>query len=328
MVEVLEVGERNDIVGWLAFRMLKRSVQDAIVTTFGDRGVGKSYMNMYLAEKLAERLALLTGQPTSDFFSVDNIRSVDPEGTMAMFSSEQLTVKKNQIFIVDDAGITANARNFQTAVNKRLNAILTTARIYRHCIIMNTVSSEHLDSVVRGYADIGLHVRGVLPGTTVNQVQVYRMGHSTPMGTNKRGRTQIGKYFRLTLEDGERHRMKMWYTTQPSQELRDKYDDIRKNSTNAFVLNAFSEENVPVIRGPGRPPKPKTPEDPNAPPKPHTPNRYERKRKAVYDKHFDTVHDLQKQGMSVNAMYKKTGVYHSMILKMLATDRDGWKDVD
>jgi len=242
MLPLVETGKIDDLVGWLAYRMTKRSVQDAIVSTYGDRGSGKSYANGYLAERLAKRLYSITGRPEEEFFTVDNVRSVDPKGTMEMFSSEQLTERKNKVFIVDDIGITANARSWNSPTNKRLNAILTIARIYRHCIIMNTVSAEHLDVVARGYADIGLHVLGVIPGTTINKIKVYKTGHTSPMGFGKNMRkTSHGKFFQLTYND-ETYRMLSWYTNKPSEKFCEAYDKLRKENSDALIKDVMNDK--------------------------------------------------------------------------------------
>ncbi len=221
----------NDVVGWLTRRMTNKIVLDAIIAIYGDRGKGKSYASLYLAERLDMRLARVFGTEPGTYFTVDNLRSVDKSGTLKMLTPKVMKEKPfYQIYILDDASISSNARNFQSQYNKNLNDIMTTSRIYRSCIIMNTVHAGLIDSVPRSYADIGILVDGLIPGTDINQCRVFRMTHSNHMGFGKGTKEAIGKLFRLTF-NGEVHRMKTWYTGKPSDELCAAYDIIRKENT-------------------------------------------------------------------------------------------------
>ncbi len=220
----------NDVIGWIMGRLVSDHTQDAIVMVYGDRGVGKSYVCGYLGEQIDKRFQYYDGSKPGDHFTINNVRSVDPEGTLELLSPEQLNAKERQVFIIDDASVTTNARSFQTQQNQYINHILTTARIYRHCIIINTVASNLIDSVVRGYADMGILVGGVIPGTTLNAVKVYRMSHGNHMGFGKGKRDQFGKYFRLNIAN-ERVRMTRWFTNKPSDEWCNAYDKVRKSHT-------------------------------------------------------------------------------------------------
>lgn len=220
----------NDVIGWLAGRMVHKHTLDAIVIVYGDRGVGKSYVCGYLGERLDHRLCLLDGQEPGWHFGINNVRSVDPQGTLQLLSPEQLKQRMNQVFIIDDASITANARAFQTQQNQYINYILTTARIYRHCIIINTIASNLLDAVVRSFADISILVKGVIPGTEINETRVYRTSRGNHLGFTTKQRNQFGKYFQLNVR-GERIRMTRWYTGKPSDAWCTAYDAIRKENT-------------------------------------------------------------------------------------------------
>jgi len=241
----------NDVVGWLARRMTGEHTLDAIVVVYGDRGTGKSYVCGYLGERLDKRLCLLSSEPEKSYFSIDNVRSVDKSGTLAMLSPNKLKERPNQVFVLDDASITTNARKFQSPENQYLNYILTTARIYRHCIILNTISSNLIDSVARSFADVGILVEGLIPGTTINRCRIYRMSQNNHMGFGKASRESIGKYFQITL-NGERNRMRTWYTNKPSDPWCKAYDALRKENTDKLGngVEAWVNEDVaasPII---------------------------------------------------------------------------------
>lgn len=220
----------NDVIGWLVRRMTGQRTLDAIVSVYGDRGNGKSYVCGYIGERVDKRLCHLTDAEPGSYFTIDNVRSVDKSGSLEMLTPKNMREKPNQVYVLDDASIATNARNFQSEYNKNLNAILTTARIYRHCIIMNTVSSNMIDAIARSFADIGILVKGLLPGTTINECRVFRMGQTNHMGFGKGAKENSGKYFHI-LVNGEQHRMKTWYTNKPSEAWCDAYDKLRKENT-------------------------------------------------------------------------------------------------
>jgi hypothetical protein len=240
----------NDVIGWLARRITGRATQDAIVVVYGDRGTGKSLGCGYIGERLALRLSRLYLKPPEYFFTVDNVRSVDKFGTLEMLTPKKMREKQNQIFVLDDASIATNARNFQSQHNKNLNDILTTARIYRHCIILNTVASNLIDSVARSFADIGILMRGVIPGTTINECRVFRMSQSNHMGFGKGAKESIGKYFQITI-NGEQNRMRTWYINKPSEAFCTAYDSLRKKNTDKLGSeDEESEDGVTEVRIP------------------------------------------------------------------------------
>jgi len=240
-LSLVDTSPQNDVVGWIARRMTGERVLDAIVAVYGDRGNGKSYVCGYLGERVDIRLAHLTKKPVGTYFSIDNVRSVDKSGTLEMLTPKNMKDNPNQVYVLDDASIATNARNFNSAYNKNLNDIMTTARIYRCCIILNTVSSNMIDAVIRAYANIGVLVEGVIPDTTINKCKVFRMSQSNHMGFGKGAKDSIGKYFQITIK-GEQHRMKTWYTTKPSDAWCKAYDDVRKRNTDNLGSNEESDE--------------------------------------------------------------------------------------
>jgi hypothetical protein len=229
-LSLIDTTTENDIAGWIIRRMTGKQTLDAIIIVYGDRGVGKSYVCGAIGESVDKRLCSIRKEPIGSYFSVNNVRSVDPQGTLQLLSPEQLKQKPNQVFVIDDASITSNARSFQSQQNQYINYVLTTARIYRHCIIINTIASNLIDSVVRSFADIGIMVMGVMPYTTLNRCKIYRMSHSNHMGFKGGKREGVGKFFQLTVS-GERTRLTTWYVNKPSDAWIRDYDILRKENT-------------------------------------------------------------------------------------------------
>lgn len=303
----------NDVVGWIAGRITHRHTLDAIVIVYGDRGVGKSYACGYFGEKIDERLCLLDGTPPKTHFSIDNVRSVDPQGTLELLTPEQLKTRNNQVFIIDDASITANARSFQTQQNKYLTYVLTTARIYRHCIILNTISPNLLDAAIRSFADIAILVNGVIPGTSINEIKVYRTTHGNPLGFGKSKREQYGKYFQLNIA-GERTRMTRWFIGKPSEEWCKAYDVLRKKHTDA--LGSVMEQSMKNLDLGGG-----TVDNNKQFGKGGIRDRTFQKR---MDEHYNTVISLYtEKKYSIRAIKRETGVPTATIDKMIGIYKAG-----
>lgn len=226
--------------------MTGRQALDALLAVYGDKGAGKSEACMYLAERLDIQLCKTFQKPKGSFFSIDNVRSVDPEGTLQMFTAEHFTKKRHQVLVVDDASIAANARKFLTENNQRLNAIMTVARIYRHCVILNTVAPELIDTVLRSFANITCIVQGPdmnprSPTYEVNWLKVYAMSRGgAPADKNKK---MYNKYFQFQGEDGRMNRITMVRTRRPSPELLKQYEALRKEKTDALVYKYFNPDN-------------------------------------------------------------------------------------
>lgn len=229
-LSVIDNTTQTDFVGWVVNRILGKQTLDAIIIVYGDRGVGKSYVCGYLGERIDKRLCHFLHEPEGTYFNINNVRSVDPKGTLQLLSPEQLKQKPHQVFVIDDASITSNARSFQSPQNQYINYVLTTARIYRHCIIINTIASNLLDSVVRSFADIGIKVDGVIPDTTVNRCKIYRMSHNNHMGFHNTKREGTGKFYQYVY-NGERTRITTWYANKPSDAWIRDYDILRKQNT-------------------------------------------------------------------------------------------------
>lgn len=229
-----------DLISILSDRMLGKIVLDAIVFITGPRGTGKSETSLYIAERLAIKNSKRTGLPKEYYFTIDNVRTVDKKGTLKMLGSTQLIEHSNQIFIVDNANIAANAKDFFSEENKRLGGIVDVARIYRHCIIFNMVSTKLLDSVIRQFADIAIATEkgGIDSVTGINKVKVYVLD---PPAITSKNRDMRHKYFQFENKDKRTCRITRMLVKQPSEETVTGYNELRLTMSNRFVLDEFGQ---------------------------------------------------------------------------------------
>jgi hypothetical protein len=290
-----------DLISTLHDRMTGLQALDALLAVYGEKGDGKSEACMYLAERLDKRLCRTFNAPEGSYFTIDNVRSVDPEGTLKMFTADQFKKKPRQIFVVDDASIAANARKFLSDNNQRLNAIMTVARIYRHCVILNTVAPDFIDTVLRSFANItciatGPDMNPLSPTHEVNRLKVFAMSRGgTPADKTKRF---YNKYFQFMGKDGRMNRIVIVRTRRPSPALLSQYEALRKDKTDALLDRLFT--------------LPENGDDPK------TIGKRERKWQEVLKMYLPRVMEMYKEpGCSISKITRETGLSNYQVNKMI-----------
>jgi hypothetical protein len=231
-----------DMVSTLGSRMTGKIVLDCVVSGYGPKGSGKSEGQLYSAEHLSQWLSMNAPvkHDPSYYFTIDNVRSVDPEGTLKMFTSKQLIERPNQILIVDDASISSNARDFYKEGNKRLNAIITVARIYRHCIFLNTIASNLIDAVLSQFSDFVMEFQGPDPQTETNEVKFFVVEQKP--GRVRKNREPYHKFMQYYDEEGQLCQVTRMLLGRPSLFLRTEYGNIRQEKTDALVMEIFDDK--------------------------------------------------------------------------------------
>ena len=233
-----------DLISTLGTRMTGKIIRDAVVSGYGPKGSGKSEGELYLAERLGAWLGRYWKKDPSYYFTIDNVRSVDPEGTLKMFTSKQLIERPNQVLIIDDASISSNARDFWKEGNKRLNAIITVARIYRHCILLNTIASNLIDAVLSQFSDFVLEFpqEGADEITETNEIKFFVVEQKP--GRNRKNRDPYHKFMQYYDEEGRLCQITRMLLGRPTPALRSLYGDIRQEKTDALVMEIFDEKSM------------------------------------------------------------------------------------
>ena len=130
-----------------ARRICGRYNKDVKLFIVGPQGAGKSRSSIKLAIRISEEIAKIIGGKPEDYFPLDlsNVFIGDPEAHADALKN----IKKHNIYILDDAGVSINARNFMTSYNKSLNDIFQTVRTDNAVIIINAPDSFLIDNVPR-----------------------------------------------------------------------------------------------------------------------------------------------------------------------------------
>lgn len=130
-----------------ARRICGKHNKDIKLFIVGPQGSGKSRSAIALGIRLSEEVSGLIGGNPEDYFPTDlsHVYIGDPESHAEALKH----IKKHCIYVLDDAGVSINARNFMTAYNKSLNDIFQTVRTDNAVIIINAPDSFLIDNVPR-----------------------------------------------------------------------------------------------------------------------------------------------------------------------------------
>ena len=157
----------------LADRIAGKHNKDVKLFLVGPQGSGKSRSAIYLGITCGMAIAQRLGGTWEDYFPRDlsHVFIGDPES----HSDALKNIRKHCIYILDDAGVSINARNFMTSYNKSLNDIFQTVRTDNAIIIINAPDSFLIDyvprTIVSHYGEISesMHSQGL------NFVKIFKI---------------------------------------------------------------------------------------------------------------------------------------------------------
>ena len=238
---------------------------DCILLFRGKKGTSKSTSSIGLALGVAWELAQCHGKPWTHYFTVkDHVKTVDPDGTMDMFTKD-IIKRKNSVLVADDVSISADARDAMTRQNKQLSKIITISRIFQNLITMNSVYSTHVDKRVRGFADIIVDMIGVHRASKqgIGKVYWYEVNQQT------------GKeYTKFFTWKGKR--IKYFLFPLPPDYIIKEYKKMRYDMTDAFLTD-IAESHGPQ--------KPKV-------------SKFEEKKQKLFTQYYEKVVVLCQEGKS------------------------------
>ena len=196
-----------------ASRVTGKHKKDVLMLLVGERGSGKSYTLLHLALRCAEEISKRMGGKPEEYFTFSNVAVIQDEDIEQRMS----TLKKYNVYILDDAGIGWDSRAFASTMNRRLNHILQTCRTDNCVLLISVIDPFTIDKVprtmVRYYGEIAeqLHDYGL------NMVKVFR---------NKRLYRE-GKNLTPHLKFGRSITVRRWMSDAPPEQMADEYDRVR-----------------------------------------------------------------------------------------------------
>lgn len=206
-----------------------KHLRDIKLMLVGAQGAGKSRSLLYLACECAKEIAARVGGSPEDYFPSDlsNVVIGDPQGHAELFQN----MRKYSIIILDDAGVSVNARNFMTTYNKSMNDVFQTMRPNRSIVLISTPDTMTTDVIIRSlvshYGEVSesYHGHGYNLVKIFNVVRKFREGRTNYVYP-KSGNKQIVRYKFLN----------------PPEEIIQRYEKKRLEATRQIAARAGKEK--------------------------------------------------------------------------------------
>jgi hypothetical protein len=119
-------------------RRTKQRNQNCLIATTGGTGSGKSYTMLSLGQSIARINKVEFGIMHVCFSASEFMR---------LLNSGEL--KRGSFIILDEAGVSINAKKWQSEVNIVMNYVVQTFRAYNYCVALCSPYLEFIDSSIR-----------------------------------------------------------------------------------------------------------------------------------------------------------------------------------
>lgn len=232
---------------WAAGRICGDDMQDLVIFLAGRRGSGKSYSALWMAIRIAKKVAKLKGGKWQDYFKMDNIATLEnTERVMEILNNTGM----NNVVIIDDASLAINNRNWASTPSKNFVALLTICRDRRWCLILTAPLKKMADNQVRDMVDL--------------TATVYKPYHAD---VNGRGGFNIiklvsgdistsGKEYSKKMHF-EKKKIDFWVTFRPDKEIINEYN-IRRSDGRQKVIDSIVENGTYQMTSDKKTKKPRT----------------------------------------------------------------------
>lgn len=218
---------RSPFCVWAADRVTdKIDKQNLKILISGKTGSGKSYTALYLATRLAEEMARSMGDSPSDHFNLDkNCALLTDVDKVAKILA---TMGKYQVVLIDDAGVTANAKDFMKTASINLHKIVMTMRTKRGIVIFTSPLKKNIDLGIREIADITVHI--------------YKPFHKGGFNLCKATSYDVSEYRKNVIYQRrlsfEGCKISFWVAFAPSEDLMVRYDALRDAAAQQLMEEA------------------------------------------------------------------------------------------
>ena len=212
-----------------ADRLTGKFNKDLKLILVGTQGSGKSRTSIYIAIRVAQEIAKILGGTQEDYFPSDmsHVYIGDPE----THADALRHIKKHNIYILDDAGVSLNARNFMTAYNKSLNDIFQTVRTDNALIIINAPDTFLVDNVPRNLFSMYGEISESQHSIGLNFVKIMQMERKFREGATHYHHYQFGG-----------NQVVRWKAKDIPQEMAVTYEKRRDEATQMIKANAGKEK--------------------------------------------------------------------------------------
>lgn len=202
-----------------ADRLTGKDKQDLVFFLQGRRGSGKSYSLLWIAQRLADAIALRRGGTRQDYFSLDHCATLEDTDSIMRILQD---AGRNQIVIIDDCSLAISNRSWNSPQNRNFNALLSICRTNRWALLLSAPLKSHVDNQVREMCDF--------TGT------VFKSFHAGGFNILRITSSEIstrGKEYTHKLHFGKK--IDYWVAFKPDENIAKEYD--RKRDKAALEVN-------------------------------------------------------------------------------------------
>lgn len=216
---------RNYIADYVIHHRIKRN-KNALIMFVGATGSGKSYS----AIRFGENLCYLQEK----IFTIDRIAFTAKEFMDILNDTEKL--KKGDVIILDEAGVSMSARNWQSLNNKMINYVLQTFRNLNLIVIITVPNLTFIDSQSRKLFHLLMETQNI------DFIEKKVIIKPLIMQNNPKINKLYLKYPRIKLKGKGVMPIKRVRFGLPSQSLREQYE--LKKTRFLFNLNREIEREI------------------------------------------------------------------------------------
>ena len=195
--------------------------QDLIFFLSGRRGSGKSYSHLYIGKRFGEEIArIVDGDPGKwqEYFNLDNCALLEDTNRIMHVLRK---AKKHQVILIDDVGVGASAKNWNSLQNKNLGKLVTVCRTNRWILLLCAPLKKQADNTIREFTD--------LHGKIFDSFHTKEAGFNI-LKINKIEVSEKGNddyHYRLKFFG---RKVDFYVTLRPDKEMADNYDIQREEA--------------------------------------------------------------------------------------------------
>lgn len=201
----------------IARKICSANKQNAVIMISGNMGTGKSYTALELARLISIYIAQKLGDKPEDHFSMANVGIMVMEEIAQIY--EHMDTHNRNVYIIDDAGATFNARRFTSDANIAQNDRIQTMRPHSNCVIFTVPMKSLMDKVVRNLSGYMIFMKDPMFEIGMTCCDIRRI--QVDLASDKE------KVYRKYLQNhrGDKYKLHMFH--KPPEEWCIQYDERR-----------------------------------------------------------------------------------------------------
>lgn len=215
VVQKIEEQDINFFPKEIARKLCSANKQNAIIMISGQMGSGKSYTALELARLISIYIAKKLGTKPEDHFTIENHVGIMVMDEIAQVY-EHMDSHTRNVYIVDDAGATFNARRFTSDANIAQNDRIQTMRPHSNCVIFTVPMKSLMDKVVRNLSGYMIFMKDPMFEINMTVCDIRKI--QIDLTSDKE------KIYRKYLQNHRGDKYKRHLFRKPPKEWTDQYD--------------------------------------------------------------------------------------------------------